>query len=114
MSGCYGEFFDRIVPNFEIIEAKKVKYRLDFALFSTGGMKLAIECDGHDYHERTKQQAKHDKERDRWLQGQGWFVARFTGSEIYKDPFEVVSKIGDIVFSWEDKKYDERRLRGLK
>jgi very-short-patch-repair endonuclease len=44
-----------------------------------------VECDGHDYHERTKEQAKHDRQRDRDVQGFGLPVLRFTGSEIYAD-----------------------------
>lgn len=47
---------------------------------------LAIEVDGHDFHERTRAQAQRDKLRDRWLQARGWRVLRFTGSEIiYRD-----------------------------
>jgi len=47
---------------------------------------VVVECDGHEFHERTKQQAAHDKKRDRDLQRQGYAVLRFTGSEIWKSP----------------------------
>ena len=47
---------------------------------------IIVECDGHDYHERTKEQAAHDKERDRILTRAGYTVLRYTGSEIYTDP----------------------------
>lgn len=47
---------------------------------------IIVECDGHDFHERTKEQAQSDKSRDRELQEQGYFVLRFTGSEIWRDP----------------------------
>lgn len=47
---------------------------------------LAIECDGHDFHERTKEQASKDRKRDRELQAAGLRVFRFTGSDIWKDP----------------------------
>lgn len=46
---------------------------------------LVVECDGHDFHEKTKEQAKRDKSRDRDLQAAGITVLRFTGSEIYND-----------------------------
>lgn len=105
------DFFDKIILNKSVFELNKIKYRIDIALYTTGGMKIAIECDGHDFHERTKQQAKHDKERDRWFQSNGWFVARFTGSEIYKDPFEVVSQIGEIVFKWEEKQWRNKQAK---
>ena len=56
---------------------------------------LIIECDGHDFHEKTKQQATRDKRRDRILQSLGYKVFRFTGSEIYNDAmgcaFEVIN-----------------------
>lgn len=58
-------------------------YRVDFLV--TGSMPSTIvECDGHDWHERTKEQAARDKKRDRWLQAQGHRVFRFTGSEIHR------------------------------
>lgn len=49
---------------------------------------LAIELDGHDFHERTKEQARRDKKRDRDLSALGFPVARFTGSEIFAAPLE--------------------------
>jgi len=47
--------------------------------------KLVIECDGHDFHERTKIQAEKDRSRDRELLSIGMPVMRFTGSEIWRD-----------------------------
>jgi hypothetical protein len=49
--------------------------------------KMIIECDGHDFHERTKEQAKKDRSRDRFLQSLGYLVFRYTGHEIWKDVF---------------------------
>jgi very-short-patch-repair endonuclease len=46
---------------------------------------LIIEIDGHQFHEKTKAQAEHDKKRDRFLVGRGFSILRFTGSEIYRD-----------------------------
>lgn len=57
-------------------------YRVDF-LVTFNGVKYVIECDGHDFHERTKEQAQKDKKRDRDLQNLGYKVFRFTGSEIW-------------------------------
>jgi len=57
-------------------------YRLDFLIgMSTPGV-LAVECDGHDFHDRTKQQAAYDRARDRELLRRGIHTIRFTGSEI--------------------------------
>lgn len=47
---------------------------------------FVVELDGHDFHERTKEQASRDKKRDRDLAAIGLPVIRFTGSDIYKDP----------------------------
>ena len=60
------------------------KIRLDFAMFCRDA-KVAIELDGHEFHERTKDQAERDKSRDRLLQAAGWHVLRFTGSEVWRD-----------------------------
>lgn len=59
-------------------------YRVDFTV-SHAAAKAVVECDGHDYHERTKEQAKHDRGADRAFQRAGYRVLRFTGSEIYRD-----------------------------
>lgn len=44
-----------------------------------------VEVDGHDYHERTKEQASSDRERDRTLQRNGYAVIRFTGGDVFRD-----------------------------
>lgn len=47
---------------------------------------LAVECDGHAFHEKTADQAERDKRRDRDFLAEGLHVARFTGREIRRDP----------------------------
>lgn len=59
--------------------------------------KICIELDGHDFHERTKDQAQRDKLRDREFQKAGYTVLRYTGSEVFKDPSIVISDIENIV-----------------
>lgn len=64
------------------------KYRVDFLLMDRlAQCEVVIECDGHDFHERTKEQAQRDRKRDRELQARGYLVLRYTGSEIYRDPY---------------------------
>lgn len=58
---------------------------------------LVIECDGHDFHERTKQQAAHDRSRDRWMIENGYTVFRFTGSELYRDPIKCAAQAFDML-----------------
>lgn len=67
------------------------QYRVDFIVGYAGYGTLkqtgvAVECDGHDFHEKTKEQAQRDKERDRYLQTKVAKVIRFTGSELYRQP----------------------------
>lgn len=54
---------------------------------------VAIECDGHEFHEKTKEQAKRDKSRDRDLLIKGIPSMRFAGSEIWKDVFGCMRQI---------------------
>lgn len=74
---------------FQISPQVKVgPYTVDFAIrcFACADYRLAVECDGHNFHEKTKEQAAHDKKRDRELQKYGYNIIRFTGSEIWSDP----------------------------
>ena len=57
------------------------------------GVKCVVEADGHDFHERTKEQAQRDRKRDRDLQSAGYLVLRFTGSEIYRDPWRCAEQV---------------------
>ena len=74
------------------------KSRLDFLLTvgkpdAVPEATVAIELDGHDFHERTKEQARRDKSRDRGVAKLGWAVARFTGSEVHASPATCVSEV---------------------
>lgn len=65
-------------------------YRVDFLfehVWHAGRRRLVVECDGHNFHEKTRAQAAADKARDRFLLGQGYPVLRFSGAEVYRDPF---------------------------
>lgn len=69
-------------------------YRVDVLItmtdltFSPDSLSLVVELDGHDFHEKTKEQARQDKKRDRALMELGYPVVRFAGSEVWADPFE--------------------------
>jgi very-short-patch-repair endonuclease len=80
-------------------------YRVDFLIqyWSKSGAELnvVVECDGHDWHERTPQQAARDKRRDRRLQKLGYQVLRFTGSEIFNRPVDCAEEIRQIIHDWE-------------
>ena len=79
-------------------QANVGSYRVDFLLTIDGsGPRLAVECDGHDWHERTKQQAAYDRSRDRDLLKLGIRTARFTGSEIHHSPERCAADVFDIL-----------------
>lgn len=54
--------------------------------------KLLIEIDGHDFHEKTKEQVAKDKERELNIKMQGYDIIRFSGSQVYNDPIDCVKK----------------------
>lgn len=72
-------------------------YRVDIYIEFTDSNnkkhKIVVECDGHEYHEKTKEQAQRDKQRDRDFLSQGILTLRFTGSEIWKNPKKCVEEI---------------------
>lgn len=72
--------------------------RIDFALFELKNT-IFIECDGHDYHERTPLQAGRDRRKDREVQLDGFHILRFTGTEINQDPIGCAKQIWDFNFS---------------
>jgi very-short-patch-repair endonuclease len=57
--------------------------------------RIAIELDGHDFHERTREQVIHRNKRDRDLQADGWLVWHVSGSEFNSSPESVVREIYD-------------------
>ena len=78
-------------------QAKIGRYRVDFLIIfahrDLEPVRMVIECDGHDYHERTPEQAARDRKRDREMMKQGYYVVRFTGSEIHRNPVECIQEI---------------------
>lgn len=58
---------------------------------------LVVECDGHAFHEKTKEQAQHDKARDRAMVSNGVRVLRFTGSEIFRDSNKCAIEICELL-----------------
>ncbi len=78
-------------------------YRVDFLALHNKGLHgaggIVVECDGHDFHEKTKEQAARDKSRDRHLQDIGLRVFRFTGSEVWRDPFRCADEVLQTVHS---------------
>lgn len=78
-----------------VIEPQAViaRYRADFLVsawftdrkLGSSVARVVVECDGHDFHERTKEQASRDKARDRAFQKMGHTVFRYSGADIWAD-----------------------------
>jgi len=90
----------------ELIPQKRVEtdigtYYLDFLILPKDKripkFKIAIELDGHDFHEKTKEQVAKDKKRERQIISKGYTVLRFTGSEIYNNPRACINEISDYI-----------------
>lgn len=93
------------------------RYRADLLIIATvqrypddGGvvrsvLQLVIECDGHDHHDLTKEQARHDRRRDRWMQANGFAILRFAGSEIVRDPALCADEVHQFVERWWEQLY---------
>lgn len=83
-----------VTPQVEIAAFGK-KYRADFLIGNAEvpDLRLVVEVDGHDFHERTKEQAARDRSRDRAMLAEGLHVMRFTGSEIWNRPGECAREV---------------------
>lgn len=89
-------------PQFWVEAPDLWRYRLDFALvpladelrdalFRDGqSLRIGVELDGHDYHEKTREQVIARNRRDRDLMSARWRVLHFSGSELHRNPMAAV------------------------
>lgn len=83
-----------IQPNAECFSG----YIPDFAIYINGVESgYVIEIDGHEWHEKTKEQAKADKEKDRIYLKHGFIPVRFTGSEVYHNVNNCIRELFEII-----------------
>jgi very-short-patch-repair endonuclease len=83
-----------ITPQYKIENYLTVDFKINLP---DKNKTIIIECDGHEFHEKTKEQAQKDKKRDRKLANQEFFVLRFTGSEIYNDPQKCIKEVESLI-----------------
>lgn len=83
----------------DVVPQSKIEnYTVDFLVIHEKSKTwIVIECDGHDFHEKTKKQAAHDKKRDRFLVKKGFFLLRYTGSQICENPQEIIDDVSEII-----------------
>lgn len=71
-------------------------YRADFLIRSVHlgeDYSFVVECDGHEFHDRSEKQRRYEKQRDRFFQKKGYKVFHFTGAEIVRNPYRVACEI---------------------
>jgi very-short-patch-repair endonuclease len=70
-------------------------FNIDFVIdrMHLGLPSLAIELDGHEFHEKTKAQASWDRKRERSITRSGYIVIRFTGHEVFQDAQKCVEEV---------------------
>jgi very-short-patch-repair endonuclease len=85
--------------------------RVDFAIFipriSVATPLVVVGCDGHQFHERTPDQASKDRKRIRALQRLGIAVMPFTGTDVIRDSIDVGFEVAQTV----DAKLNEKRAQ---
>lgn len=87
-------------------QAQIGKYRVDFLVSFTKPCLLkqaledpsqsrtvVVECDSQQFHERTEQERRYEKARDRHLLKAGYNSLHFTGKEIIEDPSRIASEV---------------------
>lgn len=85
------------------IQCENKKYRVDFlipVIYKNQENKcFVIECDGHEFHQKTKEQVEIDNTRMRNLQKAGYEVVRFSGTEIWHRPYKCANEVLNIILS---------------
>ena len=91
-----------ITPQMTIEDNHKT-YRADFGIniydFKDDEIVFVVECDGYEFHQKTKEQVKHDNEREMRLKLLGYDVLRFSGTQIYENPMKCANDIIDFAIS---------------
>lgn len=93
-----------LIPQ-QYIKANGYFYRVDFLLMGITdkdgdeikiNKPLIIETDGKNWHS-SKKQMNHDYARENNLKLAGYDVMRFTGSQVFRKPFDCISAVYDYV-----------------
>lgn len=80
-----------VLPQFQAYDSIH-KYRVDFLLPTNTVYKIAVECDGLQYHAKPSQYIL-DRQRDRYLQEKNILLMRFSSVEIFNDIDKCITEI---------------------
>ena len=87
-------FYERYTPDFPLTRQAPIgPYYVDFLHEESG---VCVEADGRDFHTSPDQIAR-DKERQAWIESQGFTFLRFTGAEIMHAPVQCCYKIRGLI-----------------
>jgi very-short-patch-repair endonuclease len=79
------------VPQFQAFDDEH-RYKIDFVIKTSKGPRIAIECDGLQYH-ATPINYQRDRIRDRHLQKKGFYIMRFASVEIFNNLSACIEEI---------------------
>lgn len=88
-------------------------YIPDFVIYINNLLSgYVIEIDGHEWHEKTKEQVRADKEKDRTYLKNNFIPIRFTGSEVYHNAKKCVDEVFEIIISnYEFFEYENQNIK---
>ncbi len=94
-----------IFPQCEIECERKTFYSDFYICIDRIGEEVSVlvECDGHDFHQKTKKQVEYDNEREYEIKKQGYDILRFSGSQIYNNPFKCANDVFDYLMFKEER-----------
>jgi uncharacterized protein DUF559 len=93
------------------VEMDGMRYRLDFVIglespqperLAAAGLSwplIAVEVDGHAFHEKTPEQVAYRNQRDRLLQQFGWVVLHYSWSEMTTRPEQCLREVLGVAWS---------------
>ncbi len=84
-----------IVPQFDLADVGRVDFALLLPAISSAPL-VVVECDGHDYHDRTPEQASADRRRDRATLALGIPTLRYTGTDILRGAAAASAEIAEM------------------
>jgi very-short-patch-repair endonuclease len=75
------------------VERFRVDFMVVFGDEGDAGPRVAVELDGHEFHDKDKKQRSYEKARDRFLMKAGYTVFHYTGSDVVSDPVRVATEV---------------------
>lgn len=105
----------KILPQCDI-KIKDKNYKTDFCFeyYCVNGKEqkfenpIIVECDGYDSHS-SKQQRNYDTNRENDLKMAGYSVIRFTGTQIYTEPYKCVVQTAKFIYDRNKAQMEEAR-----